>query len=98
MALVSKAYGSEGGFSSPVDLPPGDYPLNDSDVVSVDGPANLTLPLGSKSSTGIIIHCKSGLLTILLSGIDTLSPPELITLTTTQAVQYSPVSSGWIVV
>ena len=98
MANSSKAYGAEGGFSAPVDLNPGDYDLQDGQVISIDGAANLTLPLAQNSTIGIIIHCKSGEVIMITTSPDVIAPPEYDHLTKDQAVQYSPVSTGWIVV
>ena len=98
MANNSKAYGDEGGFSAPVDLSPGDYDLQDGQVISIDGPANLTLPLAKNATIGIIIHCKGGDVDVLITSPDSIAPPEYANLTKDQAIQYSPVSSGWIVV
>ena len=98
MANVSKAYGAEGGFSAPIDLPSGDYTLQDGQVISIDGPAELTLPLAQNATIGIIIHCKSDLVDVVTTSPDGIAPPEYEHLEKDQAIQYSPVSSGWIVV
>ena len=98
MSRSSKAYGSEGGFGIPIDLPPGDYTLKDGQVISASGPASFTLPSGIVSDVGVIIHCKSGILTVLTQSPDTITPTGLDTLTQDQSIQYSPVSTGWVVI